>query len=68
MTIPADIQKRAETWLNSPFDPDTQNQVRLLMQKPQELIDAFFFFFFFGTGGMRGLMGVGTICINIYTI
>ena len=68
MTIPADIQKRAETWLNSPFDPDTQNQVRLLMQKPQELIDAFFCDLSFGTGGMRGLMGVGTNRLNIYTI
>lgn len=68
MTIPADIQKRAEAWLNSPFDPDTQNQVRLLMQKPQELIDAFFCDLSFGTGGMRGLMGVGTNRLNIYTI
>lgn len=50
MAIPADIQKRAEAWLNSPFDPDTQNQVRLLMQKPQELIDAFFCDLSFGTG------------------
>ncbi|VHO02068.1 phospho-sugar mutase [Candidatus Rhabdochlamydia sp. T3358] len=68
MAIPADIQKRAEAWLNSPFDPDTQNQVRLLMQKPQELIDAFFCDLSFGTGGMRGLMGVGTNRLNIYTI
>lgn len=68
MAIPADIQKRAEAWLNSPFDPGTQNQVRLLMQKPQELIDAFFCDLSFGTGGMRGLMGVGTNRLNIYTI
>ena len=68
MTIPTDIQKRAEAWLNSPFDPDTQNQVRLLMQKPQELVDAFFCDLSFGTGGMRGLMGVGTNRLNIYTI
>ncbi|MGL5263372.1 MAG: phospho-sugar mutase [Candidatus Rhabdochlamydia sp.] len=68
MSIPADIQKRAESWLNSPFDSNTQNQVRLLMQKPQELIDAFFCDLSFGTAGMRGLMGVGTNRLNIYTI
>ncbi|MDR2540042.1 MAG: phospho-sugar mutase [Chlamydiales bacterium] len=68
MAIPADIRKRAEAWLNSPFDLDTQNQVRLLMQKPQELIDAFFCDLSFGTGGLRGLMGVGTNRLNIYTI
>lgn len=68
MAVPADIQKRAEAWLNSPFDLDTQNQVRLLMQKPQELIDAFFCNLSFGTGGIRGLMGVGTNRLNIYTI
>lgn len=68
MAIPADIQKRAESWLNSPFDPNTQNQVRLLMQKPQKLIDAFFCDLSFGTGGMRGLMEVGTNRLNIYTI
>lgn len=68
MSIPVDIQKRAESWLNSPFDPDTQNQVRLLMQKPQELIDAFFCDLSFGTAGIRGLMGAGTNRLNIYTI
>lgn len=68
MAIPVDIQKRAESWLHSPFDADTQNQVRILMQKPQELIDAFFCDLSFGTGGMRGLMGVGTNRLNIYTI
>ena len=68
MSIPIDIQKRAEAWLNSPFDSDTQSQVRMLMQKPQELIDAFFCDLSFGTGGIRGLMGVGTNRLNIYTI
>lgn len=68
MAIPIDIQKRAESWLSNSFDLHTQNQVRLLMQKPQELIDAFFCDLSFGTGGMRGLMGVGTNRLNIYTI
>ena len=63
------ILKRAQEWLEEPFDPKTQQEVRRLIDTdPQALSDAFFKDLSFGTGGMRGLMGVGTNRVNIYTI
>lgn len=63
------ILQRAKEWLGEPFDPKTQQEVRRLIDTdPQALSDAFFKDLSFGTGGMRGLMGVGTNRMNIYTI
>lgn len=60
--------QRAERWLLPPFSPDIQQQVRDLLQHLQALEDAFYKDLEFGTGGMRGIMGVGTNRINKYTI
>jgi phosphoglucomutase/phosphomannomutase len=63
------IEKRAREWLQDPFDEQTKSEVRRLIETdPQGLSDAFFKELSFGTGGMRGLMGVGTNRLNIYTI
>ncbi len=63
------IQSRAEAWLDAPFDEATRRDVRKLIDDDSDkLTDAFFKDLSFGTGGMRGLMGVGTNRMNLYTI
>ncbi len=56
------------SWLNKPFDETTQFKVKELIKNPTELKDAFYKNIEFGTGGMRGIMGVGTNRINKYTL
>lgn len=69
MASQQEILKRAQPWLQEPFDEATQREVRRLIESdPKGLSDAFFKELSFGTGGMRGIMGVGTNRINIYTI
>ncbi|WP_324721196.1 phospho-sugar mutase [Salinimicrobium sp. HB62] len=64
-----DIKSRAESWLNAPFDKETQKEVQDLLQNDsQELKESFYTDLEFGTGGMRGIMGVGTNKINKYTL
>lgn len=63
------IAKRVEPWLSGSFDALTKAEVRKLQQSdPQELADAFYRNLEFGTGGLRGLMGVGTNRMNKYTV
>jgi phosphoglucomutase len=62
------IETRIAQWLCTPFDQQTQNQVALLAKNPKEAEDAFYKDLEFGTGGMRGIMGVGTNRINKYTL
>ena len=60
---------RAQVWLSHPFDSATQKSVQQLIENDQEaLIDAFYKDLEFGTGGMRGVLGVGTNRINAYTL
>ena len=56
------------SWLKKPFDEKTQFKVKELSKDPIELDDAFNKNLEFGTGGMRGIMGVGPNRINKYTI
>ena len=61
--------EKIETWLHGSYDEKTKAEIRLLLeQDPGTLADAFFKDLSFGTGGMRGIMGVGTNRVNIYTI
>lgn len=56
-------------WLNGPFDEATKKEIRRLQKEnPEELADAFYKQLSFGTGGMRGIMGVGTNRMNLYTV
>ncbi len=58
-----------EAWLNGPYDTKTKDTIRDLQKNnPKELENAFYTTLAFGTGGLRGIMGVGTNRINIYTI
>ena len=61
--------KRAKGWLAPPYDKITQEKVKALIEKGgEELIESFYKDLDFGTGGMRGIMGVGPNRINKYTI
>jgi phosphoglucomutase len=63
------INERVNTWLNGDFDKDTKAEIRTLMTTaPNELADAFYKDLEFGTGGLRGIMGVGTNRMNKYTV
>jgi len=62
------FDEKANSWLKKPFDTDTQEAVKSLFDKPRELEDAFYKDLEFGTGGIRGIMGVGTNRINKYTL
>jgi phosphomannomutase len=63
------IETRIQSWLLGSFDPQTKEEIkRALAKDPTSLNDAFFKDLSFGTGGMRGIMGIGTNRLNIYTI
>ena len=64
-----DILKKANSWLTDFFDPDVKKEIRNLLENDiEELQDRFYKNLEFGTGGMRGVMGVGTNRINKYTL
>ena len=63
------ITVTAQTWLTDFFDEDTKKEIKHLMENdPEELKERFYKNLEFGTGGMRGVMGVGTNRINRYTL
>lgn len=63
------IQENLTTWLSPFFDDDTKKTItELQATNPDELNDCFYKNLEFGTGGMRGVMGVGTNRINKYTL
>ena len=65
----AAIRQKVDIWLNGNYDEDTRSEIRRMMdQDPAVLADAFYRNLEFGTGGLRGIMGVGTNRINRYTI
>ncbi|HEY5750049.1 MAG TPA: phospho-sugar mutase [Chryseolinea sp.] len=65
------VRAKAQTWLDSPaIDDATKAEVKALLAKPdsKELIDNFYKDLEFGTGGLRGIMGAGSNCMNKYTV
>jgi phosphoglucomutase len=65
----AAIAQKVESWLNGAFDAETEAQIKALQENNgEELADAFYRNLEFGTGGLRGLMGVGTNRMNKYTV
>ncbi len=63
------IQERINVWVNGNYDVESKNTIATLQQtNPEELADSFYRNLEFGTGGLRGLMGVGTNRVNKYTI
>lgn len=64
-----EILQKAQAWLTDIFDADTKTEInRLIDDDPGELEESFYKNAEFGTGGMRGVMGVGTNRINKYTL
>ena len=62
-------KSRAENWLFPPFDQETIKEVKEMLESdPDELNESFYKDLEFGTGGIRGIMGVGTNKINKYTL
>ncbi|HKH61590.1 MAG TPA: phospho-sugar mutase [Flavitalea sp.] len=63
------IMKRSTVWLDGNFDESTKKEIKRLQQdNPNELAEAFYRNLEFGTGGLRGIMGVGTNRMNRYTV
>ena len=65
-----DIKVRIDSWLNGSYDEETKKEIKALLDSgnEKELIDAFYRDLEFGTGGLRGIMGVGTNRMNKYTV
>ena len=69
MHIDQHILDKVNEWLTPTFDQETQNQIKEMMTtSPKNLEESFYKNLEFGTGGMRGIMGVGTNRINKYTL
>ena len=64
------VKEKAEKWLGPQYDEETRTAVRAMLdaEDKTELIDAFYKDLEFGTGGLRGIMGVGSNRMNIYTV
>ena len=63
------ILDRAKAWLTEQYDEETRKKVQELIDNdPNELTESFYRNLEFGTGGLRGIMGVGTNRMNIYTV
>ncbi len=64
------VTANAQSWLSNDYDEETRKEVRQLLDKEDktDLIEAFYKDLEFGTGGLRGIIGVGTNRMNIYTV
>jgi phosphoglucomutase len=66
----AQVEENARKWLGSSFDQETKATVKSMLESDNknELINSFYKNLEFGTGGLRGIMGVGINRMNIYTV
>ena len=63
------VKEKAMRWLDSPIDESSKKEIQHMMDHNEpELIECFYKDLEFGTGGLRGIMGVGTNRMNIYTV
>ena len=68
-SISPEIIERARVWLSDKYDAETRKQVQeLIDNNPEELLESFYKNLEFGTGGLRGIMGIGTNRMNTYTV
>lgn len=65
-----EVLSKAQSWLDGDYNEETKREVRRMMEAENktELIDSFYRDLEFGTGGLRGIMGVGSNRMNIYTV
>ena len=67
--VSPEIIERAKVWLSNEYDAKTRKQVQeLIDNNPEELLESFYKNLEFGTGGLRGIMGIGTNRMNTYTV
>ena len=67
--IEVQVLEKAQKWIQPPYDKETcEKVVKLIQSDRKELVEAFYRELEFGTGGLRGIMGVGTNRMNIYTV
>jgi len=63
------VLQKANEWLNGDYDAETKHAIQEMMDNDkQELVESFYRDLEFGTGGLRGIMGVGTNRMNKYTV
>ncbi len=63
------VEMKIDKWLNGNYDESVKSSIREMQQhNPDELADAFYKNLEFGTGGLRGIMGIGTNRMNKYTV
>ena len=64
------VRSKAQGWLSDSYDAETRAEVKRMLENEDssELIEAFYKDLEFGTGGLRGIMGVGSNRMNIYTV
>src|SRR5689334_10564070 len=70
-SLEENARKKANEWLNGDvIDEPTRQEVKRLLENkdPKQLIDSFYKDLEFGTGGLRGIMGAGSNCMNQYTV
>ena len=67
-TLSPQVTKNVDHWSSELFDENTRSEIQSLKNNLEELEDRFYKNLDFGTGGMRGIMGVGTNRINKYTL
>lgn len=64
-----EVKQKAQSWLDGNYDNETKETIKNLIENnEEELIESFYKNLEFGTGGLRGIMGVGTNRMNIYTV
>ena len=63
------VKEKARVWLDSPIDEASREAILTMINENEtELVESFYRDLEFGTGGLRGIMGVGTNRMNIYTL
>ncbi len=69
-TLLKEVTAKAKIWLGKEYDAETRAEVQRMLDSEDktELIECFYKDLEFGTGGLRGIMGVGTNRMNIYTV
>ena len=68
LNIDDSAKLNVKAWLEGEYDEATKQAIRDMASNPQELNESFYRHLEFGTGGLRGIMGVGTNRMNRYTV
>ena len=68
INIDESAKQNAMAWLEGDYDEATKQAIRDMASNPTELNESFYRHLEFGTGGLRGIMGVGTNRMNKYTV